>query len=221
MQVPCNFEGLKSLLNCWHETKIAHFEINSLSEREKFWQTSKGNFPNLTTGPDSADWVYLKRCREWILLWWLHRRYIYLALLAGSKTTVKPNETTVNTKGSHSSTLVATQTTQAANTVKSSTNQAETQTTQAASTIENAQTTQGIIASTSTAGITEATNEPLYTRSTENRPSTFSPLRNESLFGYSKLEDNESSNMAWILIPTLCFLLVALCVLMLFLYHKR
>jgi len=140
---------------------------------------------------------------------------------AGSRTTVKPNETTVNTKGSHSSTLVATQTTQAANTIKSSTNQAETQTTQAASTIENAQTTQGIIASTSTAGITEATNEPLYTRSTENRPSTFSPLRNESLFGYSKLEDNESSNMAWILIPTLCFLLVALCVLMLFLYHKR
>ena len=126
---------------------------------------------------------------------------------AGTKTTVKPNETTVTTKGSHSSTLVATQITQAATTIKS--------------TIENTQTTQGITASTSTAGITEATNEPLYTSPTENRPSTFAPLRNESSFGFRKLEDNESSNVALIIIPTLCFILLALCLLMLFLYRKR
>lgn len=126
---------------------------------------------------------------------------------AGTNTAVKPNETTVTTIGSHSSTLVATQITQAATTIKS--------------TIEDAQTTQGITASTSTAGITEATNEPLYTRPTENRPSTFAPLRNESSFGFRKLEDNESSNVALILIPTLCFLLLALCLLMLFLYRKR
>lgn len=68
---------------------------------------------------------------------------------------------------------------------------------------------------------TEATNEPTHTRPTEYRPSTIAPLRNESSFGFRKTEEGESSNVALILVPALCFLLLVLCLLMLFLYRKR
>lgn len=68
---------------------------------------------------------------------------------------------------------------------------------------------------------TEATNEPTYTRPTEYRPSTLVPPRNESSFGYRKMKERESSKVALILVPTLCFLLLALCLLMFYLYRKK
>ena len=68
---------------------------------------------------------------------------------------------------------------------------------------------------------TEATNEPTHTRPTEYGPSTLVPLRNESAFEYRKKEESGSSNVALILVPVLCLLLLAICLLIFILYRKR
>ena len=69
---------------------------------------------------------------------------------------------------------------------------------------------------------TEATNEPTDTRPTENDHSTLEVSKNESSFSYRKMKpENGSSNVALILVPVLCLLLIGVCLLTFFLYRRR
>jgi len=69
---------------------------------------------------------------------------------------------------------------------------------------------------------TEPTNEPTDATPTENGPSTLESTKSESSLGYRKMEpENGSPNVALVLVPMLCLLVLGVCLLMLFLYRRR